>query len=323
MGISGVFYTKIMKNTLLIINILLWILPAGLAQHTKAVAKLDSNHILIGDQVNLHISYTGNKSSVLFPQFSDSLQALEIISKSVIDTTRNNNQITLSQHITLTSFDSGSYEIPAITFYGIDSQPLASTLPLNLNVNTIDVDTTGMIKEIKEPLSVPLTWKEIGTYILLTIAVILLLIGLILLIIRLKQRKRKENAPEVVPKEAAHIIALKALEELNNKKLWQKNEYKAYYSELTDILRTYIFNRWEIPAMEMVSDEITDAIYNQIPDIAPEYNLQQTLKIADAVKFAKEIPLPDENSQAYKVVYDFVCATKLKETNNTGEQKNE
>ena len=47
-------------------------------------------------------------------------------------------------------------------------------------------------------------------------------------------------------------------------KLWQQGEIKQYYSELTDILRIYIENRWDIQAMEMVSSEIIESLNLQL-----------------------------------------------------------
>ena len=119
---------------------------------------------------------------------------------------------------------------------------------------------------------------------------------------------------KTVPKEAAHLIALRALENLKEKKLWQQNEYKAYYSELTEILRTYLFNRWEISAMEMVSDEILQALRPYLTDPTLLEKLQKTLQTADGVKFAKATPLPDENMQSYQWIYELVEATQLRET---------
>ena len=251
---------------------------------------------------------------MLFPHFKDSLGSLEIVRVSAIDTMKGDGTTLLAQDITLTCFDSGQYEIPALTFYGRDSQILAVTNAIPLEVNTIEVDTTAMIKGIKAPLSAPLTWKEIGNFVLIGIAAILLIVGLVWLAYHLGGKKKSRTAMKTVPKEAAHLIALRALENLKEKKLWQQNEYKAYYSELTEILRTYLFNRWEISAMEMVSDEILQALRPYLTDPTLLEKLQKTLQTADGVKFAKATPLPDENMQSYQWIYELVEATQLRET---------
>ena len=42
--------------------------------------------------------------------------------------------------------------------------------------------------------------------------------------------------------------------------LWQHGETKEYYSELTDITRTYIEEAVDVPAMESTSSELYDAL---------------------------------------------------------------
>ena len=58
------------------------------------------------------------------------------------------------------------------------------------------------------------------------------------------------------PKIPAHVTALEKLEKLKEEKLWQQGKLKLYYSELSDITRQYIEQRFYINAMEQVTDEI-------------------------------------------------------------------
>ena len=240
----------------------------------RAEARLDSTRMLIGDQTGLHLTITGSKlPSLLLPQPCDTF-----------------------------------------AIYGADSSLLAETEPLLLEINTIPVDTNLAIKDIKAPLQAPLTWKEIGFFIGIGAAVLALLAGIIYLIYRLSRKKRQPTGGKrEKPEEPAHIIALRALEELRLKKLWQEGRHKEYYSELSDILRNYMYNRWDIPAMEMVSDEVLEALEQLHTEKALLNQLRTSLRTADSVKFAKACPLPDENSQAFQAVYDFVTATKAED----------
>ena len=141
-----------------------------------------------------------------------------------------------------------------------------------------------------------------------------LLAGIIYLIYRLSRKKRQPTGGKrEKPDEPAHIIALRALEELRLKKLWQEGRHKEYYSELSDILRNYMYNRWDIPAMEMVSDEVLEALEQLHTEKSLLNQLRTWVRTADSVKFAKACPLPDENSQAFQAVYDFVTATKAED----------
>ena len=291
------------------------------AQAYRAEARIDSNHMLIGDQMQLSLSISGQAGSFLFPPLKDSIRSLEIVRQTDIDTLHENGRTTLSQHFTLTAFDTGWHEIPAFNFYTRDSQLIGTTQPLRISVSTVEVDTAAAIKGIKAPLTAPLTWKEIGKYALLAIAVILALIGLIWLVFRVRSKQKPKETVREVPVEAAHIIAFQALKALNEKNLWQQGAYKEYYSELTDILREYLHNRWKISAKEMVSDEIIEALGAPLRQTNMLSDLQQTLQLADAVKFAKSIPLPNENSRAFQIVYDLVENTKLTTPEETAVHK--
>ena len=50
--------------------------------------------------------------------------------------------------------------------------------------------------------------------------------------------------------------ALQKLQELDNKLLWQNNEIKKYYSELTEIIRVFIEKELEITALEITTQEL-------------------------------------------------------------------
>jgi hypothetical protein len=282
------------------------------SQNNTVTARLDSNIILVGDQVNLTFSFSSKEAvPVLFPVYCDTcIQGIEIVKRSPIDTIADENGYKLSQQFTITAFDSGEYVIPPIPFYNMDSVLLAETEALLLNVHTIAVDTTLAIRDIKEPLSAPITIREMIPYILAALLVFGLIVGGIFLIPYLKNRKKPKILTRQKPKIPAHIIALQDLKVLWQKKLYQSGYVKQYYSELTDIVRIYIENRWDIAAMEMVTSEIVEALSSiDIPAEAIR-KLEQTLFLSDMVKFAKSNPLPDESSAGYQHIVDFVEVTK-------------
>ena len=160
-------------------------------QNTSASARLDTNTVLVGDHVNLTFSFSSKKPEpVLFPVYCDTcIQGIEIIKRSGIDTVSDENGIKLSQQFTITAFDSGEYVIPPILFYSFDSVLLAETDALFLTVHTIAVDTTLAIKDIKEPLSAPITFREMIPYLLAALLVLGLITGSIFLIRYLKFSK--------------------------------------------------------------------------------------------------------------------------------------
>jgi hypothetical protein len=311
---------KFRINQYILFFILLIIAGTTRAQQIKATARIDSTNILLGDQIKyfLEIEYPKN-AKVEFPQISDSLQSLiEVLGKSKIDTIDLENKEFQKQirSYTITCFDSGSYRI-APKWFKININGLTDSVPTNgvsLFVHSMAIDTTRGLTDIKMPYSAPLTLKEVTPYILGVI-----LIAAIIFLILYSIKRRKKNKPffalPAKPKEPAHIIALRELDRIKNEKIWQKDKTKEYYSEVTDVLRTYIEDRFDMRAMEQTTDEILDG-FRYRKDLLNEKtftNLSQILSLADLVKFAKYKPLPDDDNLTLVNSYFFVNETKKEE----------
>ncbi|MGM0651141.1 MAG: hypothetical protein ACQES1_11640 [Bacteroidota bacterium] len=116
---------------------------------------------------------------------------------------------------------------------------------------------------------------------------------------------------KVKPPEPAHVIAFRELDRIKSEKLWQKNRVKDYYTDLTDVLRHYLENRYDVKAMEKTSNEISQLLdEKKLMDENLKMKMQDILHRADFVKFAKSMPLPDENNRSLKQAYEIVEATK-------------
>ena len=123
--------------------------------------------------------------------------------------------------------------------------------------------------------------------------------------------------------EKVYERTLKELDEIKQSKLWQQGKEKEYFTSITDTLRRYLVDRFGINAMEKTSAEILDSVKG-IDEIVPAFEkLEQVLKLADFVKFAKFRPLPDENDLSLVNAYFFVNQTKPVEIPNPEEAKDE
>jgi hypothetical protein len=286
------------------------------AQEVSAQARLDTTDILIGDQINLNITFSMPMDyRVLWPFSKDTLtRNIEIIRQSPVDTIRHEkeNFVDLIQTITITSFDSGYYKIPALSFA---YQPINDTsfyeiqsIPSYLEVHTMEVDTTQAIKAIKPPLAAPLTFREVLPWLLIGLSALILIL-LIIYIIR--KRKKKEPLFKIRPKIILppHIVAINELESLKQKKLWQSGKVKDYYTELTDIVRKYIEDSLGVQAVEMTTEEIMESLKGSNIKREVLNKLGGTLTLADLVKFAKEKPLPLENDNCFSHSMEFVKET--------------
>jgi hypothetical protein len=288
------------------------------AQNIQAEAKLQQYTIRIGDQTKLFISvHQSAKEHVNFPKLTDTLTGkVQVLGSNRPDTAydqNNHNAMTVTQSFVITCFDAGTYTIPPFSIGTAGG--VLKTNELTLQVETVKVDTTKAIYDIKQPLAVSYSfwdWLKDNWYL-----VVLPLLG-ILLIIGLIWYYRKQPKKEVVievakPGLPVHIIALDKLKELRDKKLWQQDEVKLYHSELSDIIREYLEKRYVIKTHEKTTDEIFAGLKRMDITVENRNNLRQILVLADLVKFAKERPLPADNEQSMDNALDFVLKTQQAE----------
>jgi hypothetical protein len=312
---------------LYILTVCLTIFFSVFSQSVVINATIDSTKLMIGEQTLIHIDIAANKEQQLvIPIHTDTIvTGVEVLNVSKIDTTDiGNGRVSLKYDYLVTSFDSALYLLPP--FSVITGNDTVFSNQIALNVSTMDVDTESKkFYDIKEVIQPPFSlWDYISPWMLLVILLSLCLIAaLVYIAIRLWQKKsivpfQKEEV--YVP---PHIRAILGLDGVKEQKLWQQGKVKLYFSEITEIIRKYIVERFGIDAMEMTSGEILEKIKGYSEADLGYDNLKQLLILADFVKFAKFNPLPDENESSLMSAYLFVNNTKKEELITEEETKKE
>jgi len=276
---------------------------------------LSKESILSGDRVELTVSVVVPQTlKVSFPVLSDPLiKGVELVKKPVLSSIKlKGNQTEQIIKLLITSFDSGSYQLPELKIAvsdGIKTDTIKSNA-LTLTVNSIPHNKSmNDIFDIKPPIEEPITIKEVAPWAFGG----LLFAGLIFLILLYLKRK-KENRPFTFLQkhvDPPHIAAFRELEKIRDEKLWASENHKYFYTRLIDTLRIYIEGRYGVYAMEQTTYEILSGLKQDGFD--DEYlfsNLQETLMLADLVKFAKYTPFVSDNERNLKFAFDFVEKTK-------------
>ncbi|MCF6241964.1 MAG: hypothetical protein L3J74_11535 [Bacteroidales bacterium] len=314
-----------MQTKNIILAFILLISSHLFAQDFSASLQLDTFQIEIGDQVYLKLNLVQAENlKVQFPQFKNKIiEGIDIVSKSGIDTvSKENGKIFLRQNILITAFDDSLYTIPPFAFVSGADTVYTKSMSFDVQKAQFDstflsqLDTTQMLPifDIEKPIDTPWTFKEFWQYyglyiVLLLIAITLFFVG------RYFYKRYKDNKPlfkAEQPKEPAHIIALRKLDKLKNKKLWQSGYPKEYYSELTYVLREYLENRYNINALEKTSHELIEMLrHTKLMDKELVEEFRQIFNLGDLAKFAKFNPLPDENDLSMKNAYSIIENTKI------------
>ena len=266
-------------------------------------ATMDTNAILIGEQINFTISNSIANTNV-WPTYDEFLvEGVEIIEEGKLDTTEN----LISQNFIITAWDSGSYYVPPISF-----SANSKTEGLLLTVQTVILEEGAELKDIKQPLEAPIGWSDIWPW-LVGIIVLTLIVFLLKKYVFNKKEKVKIEKPKVII--PADITALQQLTKLEKAQLWQGGSVKEYHSELSEIIRRYTENRFNFIALELATDEIISELKSKVNN-EQLASITILLQRADLAKFAKSKPDEDENKESMQLAKHFVGQTKEKKINN-------
>ncbi|QQS37509.1 MAG: hypothetical protein IPM56_06015 [Ignavibacteriales bacterium] len=282
-------------------------------QTAKVTAKVDTTDYLVGDLINLSIKVETAKNFLVNPPaIKDTLEGLEVLSQSQSEIEESANNKVIIYNYTLAGYDSLQVDIKPIEIILQDKNDTtkiyAYSNALSLNVNRVEVDKSKEIKDIKEPIRIPLDWK----ILLLWAAGIILLLAIGFYLFK-KFRKKKLNEVEVTPVVVLppDVVALSELDNLGQKKLWQSGFIKEYHSEITGIIRKYFEGRFKFPALELSTTEVMNALDHiragkKIVEVTSDF-----LSNADLVKFAKYKPMNEINEEMMKQAYQIVEVTKI------------
>jgi hypothetical protein len=288
------------------------------AQDHGLQSRISRDSILIGDQIEWTFDFQlapGEAARISKPG-NEPVPGVEAFGDIVLDTlSTKNGTLDLRGHVTLTSFDSGSYVLPPLYVLMARADGSVDTLEYagpRLAVTTIPIDTaTFQPYDIKGQIRYPLTFKEVIPWVGLAL-LIAALVWLLVRWIRLRRQNRDFFGKPVV-KDPPHIVALRSLEKTRSQKLWQAGKQKQFYTQVTDALRQYIADRYDVAALEQTSAEMFRDLQDKDIDPALTGQLKDLFTTADFVKFAKHTASDQENENAIPTAIRFVNETYMKE----------
>lgn len=256
-------------------------------------ASLDRDKILLGEQVTLQLNLTNLNSSMSFiakwPQLHDTLNHVEILKRTIIDTINVNSSDSYQQNFTLTCFDSGRWQLGPFNFIIQDKttgkQSKISTTVLYLTVLPVDVSALKDYHPLKDIIEVQPSFNWLPVIIAAAIIFIIL-----------KKRKKKINATSKLVLPGTPLErAIEKLNQLKNKSLNNNSETKVFHSDVDIICRQFFEEITHINTMQITASELFSRMNVYMQDAGLREKVRDIFELNASVKFAKYMPSEKES----------------------------
>lgn len=280
------------------------------AQSPSIKTTVDKNSIFIGQQINYRVATSMPDNTYRLEWFTmpDSLGNFITVTKNKIDSTTSNGNLNFSQDIVITSFDSGLQVIPpmalSVSTLNGDSSFNIYTDSIPVNVTYSPMDSIMPFHDIKTIIEVKKTFLW-WTWLLVGLGVVLIIIWILFL---LKFFKKKKDPVIFESKLSPFDEAIQLLSELEKENLVQNNKTKEYHFQLTEIFKRYLSRITNTYQMYLTTDELLIELNNfDLPkDLVAGF--ANSLRMGNAVKFARYIPPVYENEKSFSQTKEMITA---------------
>ncbi|OGC75885.1 MAG: hypothetical protein A2145_07140 [candidate division Zixibacteria bacterium RBG_16_40_9] len=300
------------RLSVILSNFILFLVFSVASAEEKLISvqsNVDKHTITLGDRIKYNLTVRYNPKIKLLPlNLGSRLGEFEVKDfKTYPEQKRRNQNITKSEYI-ITTFNTGKLTIPplAITYQdelGIPRWILSDSIAIEVKSVPRKATDTDDIRGLKPPWEIP---GSIWVYLLLVVLVTLAGLGY-WYYRKFIMRKPVTVEPEI--KRPAWEVALEELQKLKNTDLVNTGKVKEYYFILSEILRKYIENRFDLACIDRTTEEIKQELNNGILDQNIKDRFLTFLIESDLVKFAKFIPVQKKTEEDWQTVYDIVQKT--------------
>lgn len=289
-----------MKQRLIYLFTALLLLATGASAQVSVKASTDRNQILIGEPISLTLQAYMPLGEKVEGFALDSMEHFNVLAASKIDTARSADLVTFTQTLKITSFDSGRWQIPPIQFR--TSAAVYQTDSISIDVSYSEFDPKEDYREIKSIETVEVTGDNKLPWII-GITTLLAAIGFWYFF-----RKKKPVAAKQVQKPflSPYMEAMQSLDALAKRADVANGTLKQYYSDLNDILRVYLDRELFSATMYQTNDELLVGLRKTKLDVEVRGKLEQALRVADFVKFAKYEPTGEDNRTNLTIVRNAI-----------------
>ncbi len=266
--------------------------------------------LTIGDQLTMRLEVIHtSEARVALPQVDKEWGAFRVIEQTAPESVKRNDGTAITRKdIKVTVFRPGTYKTPSLVVTHRDPTGKMENLAapvIQVNFTSVLTDEDDIdLRDLKPQVSLPtpLVWA----WILGGVAVAILLVILTSWVLMWLQRRRRQKlvvAEPIVlkPKDGRppELIAYTKLDWIESLNLPAKQQFKQHYTMVSDCLREYVENRYNIAALEQTTYELHHDLKQQAVPSEHIGEFMGVLSESDLVKFARYQPADE---QANKLV---------------------
>ncbi len=265
-------------------------------------ATVDKQKILIGEPLQLMLEATVTDNAPLVWPSLDSLPHFEWVEKHTVDSSVQPGQRYYRQYLTITSFDSGAYAIPRLTFTAGNKQYFTDSIRINIGYTKIDPNKD--YHDIKDIIDIPNPFARWFAWIVAFVSLVSL--ALVIWLVRKKRVLKSFMPGQKTPALSPYEEAIRQLDELQRQNLPETGAIKTYYSRLGDIFKLYLYRRLGIQSLSETSEELISQLRRRTLPAQQFSELSDTLRMSDFVKFAKYQPAPADAESHFRTIRSAV-----------------
>ncbi|MHC5201141.1 BatD family protein [Myroides sp. LJL119] len=283
---------------------------------------VDTTQIKIGDSFSLTLRAHGKQTDqIIFPE-QEHFGEFDVLETYPTDTILSQGLMELIKKYELTQFDPGDYKLPQLPV--VIDKKLFQSDSLQIHVLDVQVDTLKTpLYPIKNISTKGASFSTYWYYVFFVILSLVIGIAIYFYIKHLQNKYLTEEDKYKTPFEKAS----KKLKRLEQKKNWTKQGAKPYYSDMSNIVRSFLEDTFDISAHELTTFEtltllkLTLKNKNIKLDPAVITEFKHILEASDLVKFAKSQPTDQQiladTLKMQKIVSDINIAYPISAANQT------
>jgi len=243
----------------------------------------DRDAFFIGDRIPLHYSLEIPRNTEHYvADAREWMQDAEVLDQRISIGRKRGTRV-LSWKLEVTAFDTGYIHIPAMPLvlkHQTGLQDTVYTPETRIYIRTV-LDTDAIPVAINPPLPLTLMrwWQYLISGLLLITAVWLLWYGI--------QYRTKSKAEVRIPV-SPYEKALHALAALESEQYHKSGRWKAFYLELTRLVRSFYEDVHFIHLQELTTSELIPVLNLYLPE-DEHRELASLFQFADLIKFAKGV----------------------------------